>query len=310
MESTSLYQVKHFFIKFVFIVLLLTLFDQSVGLVLRTLYFRQKSGEESQLTYVIDNMVADILIFGSSRANHHYVPEIFEKRLNKICYNTGKDGSYFLYSWAIFKAIIKRYNPKLVIFDIRPYEFGNIPAEYERMSILLPYYKKYPEIRNVLNLRGPFEKLKNISAIYPYNSLIFQITRGSLNLRKSMDTDLKGYIPLFRIMNPGKIDTWNLSDIELDKNKLNALKDIISTCKEKKIKLVFVFSPMWKIVPKISCDEIITGICAEHGIDYINMSNDSLFLEHPEYFDDTSHLNNEGANVFSDLLIDRICHAN
>jgi len=29
-------------------------------------------------TYVMDSTKADILVFASSRASHHYVPEIFE----------------------------------------------------------------------------------------------------------------------------------------------------------------------------------------------------------------------------------------
>ena len=36
---------------------------------------------------------ADLLVFGSSRANHHYVPEVFEDSLKLTFYNTGKDGS-------------------------------------------------------------------------------------------------------------------------------------------------------------------------------------------------------------------------
>lgn len=310
MERSSLNQMVRFSLKLIFILLLIIIIDQGIGMILRHLYFRQKSGEESQITYVIDSTFADVLIFGSSRANHHYVPDIFESRLNKTCFNAGKDGSYFLYGCAIFKAIARRYNPKLIIFDIRPYELGNITSEYERLSILLPYYRKYPEIRSIINLRGPFEKLKHISSIYPYNSLVFQIVRGTLNLRKTSAPNLKGYIPLFRTMKANNIDSWNLSNITIDENKINALKDIIATCKQKKIELVFVYSPMWRIIQNSFCDSLISRICSEQGISYINMSNDSTFINRPDYFEDVSHLNNEGARVFSNMLIDKIYQTN
>ena len=166
--------------------------------------------------------------------------------------------------------------------------------------------QKYPEIRNVINLRGPFEKVKHFSSIYPYNSLIFQIVGGTLMLRKSGLPDLKGYIPLYRTMKAEKIDTFNLGNFEIDENKILAMKDIISTCKQKNIALVFVHSPFWRISTDSYCSSIISGMCSENGINYLDMSNDSTFINKPDYFDDISHLNNKGAEVFTNMLIDRI----
>jgi hypothetical protein len=308
MGLSSSNKMARFFIRLISILSLIIIFDQGIGLILKHYYFRQNRGDESEMTYIVDSTTADILILGSSRARHHYVPDIFEGRLHNTCYNAGKDGSYVLYSCAIFNAIVKRYNPKLVIFDIRPYELGNITSEYERLSVLLPYYQKYPEIRNVIDLRGPFEKIKHISAIYPYNSLILQIARGNLRSRRTNVPDLHGYIPGYKTMKQEKISTWNLSNISIDNNKIQALKEIISTCKQKKISLLFVYSPMWRIVQNSFCDNIISGLCSEQGVGYLNMSNDSTFINRPDYFEDVSHLNNEGARAFSNILIDKIDH--
>lgn len=306
MEISSLNKVSRFFLRLVLIASLILLLDQVFGLILKHYYFRQENGKEAQTTYIIDSTVADILIFGSSRASHHYVPEVFESRLNKSFYNTGKDGNYILYSYAIFKSVLKRYYPKLIIFDIRAYDLGDIPSEYERLSQLLPYYQKYPEIRDVIDLRGPFEKLKQISAIYSYNSLILQIVNGNLGLIKAGETNLKGYIPLTRTMKQEKIDLWDLNNIRIDENKIHALKDIISTCKQKNVDLVFVQSPSWLIIQDSVCKKIISDMCSENGIAYLDMSNDSTFIKRPDYFEDINHLNNTGATVFSDMLINKL----
>jgi cell division protein FtsL len=306
MERSSLNQMARFSLRFILILLLILIFDQGIGVILKHFYFRQKFGEQSQLTYVIDSTVADMLIFGSSRASHHYIPEIFEKSLNNTCFNTGKDGNYFLYSYALFKTIVKRYNPKLVIFDIRPYELGDITYEYERLSLLLPYYQKYPEIRHIIDLRGPLEKYKHISAIYSFNSVIFQVARGNLKHSKTSEPDLKGYIPLYRTMNHEKIGTWDLCNITFDENKIHALNDIISTCKQKNIELIFVNSPIWVTIQYSSCKNFISDMCSEQGIEYIDMSNDSTFINNPYYFDDISHLNNEGATIFTNMLISKM----
>lgn len=308
MKGSSLNQMSRLFLKLILILSLILILDRGIGMILKHFYFRQVFGRESKVTYVIDSTVADIIILGSSRANHHYVPEVFESRFHQSCYNAGSEGNYILYSYAIFKAIVQRYSPKMLIFDVRPYELGNIKSEYERLSLLLPYYQKHPEIKQVIDLQGPLEKFKQFSAIYSFNSMIFQIVGGNLELNKFRKQDLKGYIPLFGKMKQEKIETWDLSDIKIDENKVNFLKDIISTCKERGIKLVFVYSPMWIINPESSCNNIISDLCSESGVDYIDMSNDSTFMNRTDYFEDSSHLNNTGAMVFSNMLIDMIQH--
>jgi hypothetical protein len=44
-------------------------------------------------------------------------------------------------------------------------------------------------------------------------------------------------------------------------------------------------------------------------VPFFDLSNDSLFLHSPELFADISHLNDEGAKVFSGILTDKI-HSN
>jgi hypothetical protein len=308
MQRSSANQVVRLLLKLVLILFLVLIIDQGVGKELSHYYFRQHRGEEAKLTYIIDSTKADIVIFGSSRADHHYVPEIFENNLHYSCFNAGADGNYLLYSYALFNTIVKRYSPKLIIFDIRPYELGHIESEYDRLSILLPYYRKYPEIRHVIELRGPFEKFKHISSIYSYNSLIFQIARGNIGNNKAYQTELKGYTPLSKTMKAEKIGTWDICDIPIDQNKVNLVEDIISTCKKKNIELIFVHSPIWITMKKGDCHNILADICSEKNVRYIDMSNDTTFINHPDYFEDISHLNDKGARLFSQMLTEKIRH--
>ena len=106
MANSSFKQIIRFFLKFLLIVALILICDQGIGTILKFFYFRQESGDGYRTTYAIDSTIADILIFGSSRANHSYVPEIFEDKLHYTFYNTGRDGNFILYNYAIFKAII------------------------------------------------------------------------------------------------------------------------------------------------------------------------------------------------------------
>ena len=91
--------------------------DFTIGKTLRYYYFKESSGTHFRTTYAIEKTNADILIFGSSRANHHYVPAIFEDSLKMKFYNTGRDGNGIFFQLAVLKSILKRYTPKIIIFD-------------------------------------------------------------------------------------------------------------------------------------------------------------------------------------------------
>ncbi len=306
MAESSFRQVVRFFLRLLLILSVIIILDRGAGTLLKYFYFRQESGVGYLTTYSIDSTLADILIFGSSRANHSYVPDILEENLHRTVYNTGRDGTYILFNYAIFKAITKRYNPKLIIIDIRPEDLGYSAREYDILSLLLPYYQRHPEIRRIIDLKGPFERIKRISAIYPYNSLLLQIAMGNLKHNKDRVPDNKGYVPLLGKLENVTIDTTKIIKCNIDKNKTGALKDIVSTCRQKNIDLVFVYSPTWRIIEDSFCNNILSDFCTEYGIRYLNMSNLPVFVSNQGYFSDIYHLNDQGARVFSKLVVDQI----
>jgi hypothetical protein len=283
--------------------------DRGIGSALEFFYFREEYGERHRATYDIDSTLADILIFGSSRANHSYVPDIFEERFPNTCYNAGRAGTSILYSYAIFKAITMRYNPRMIIFDIDPEEIEYSATEYDRLSLLLPYYHKHPEIRQIIHLRSLYENIELLSAIYPYNSMILPIAEGNLEFKKRI-VDIKGYVPLYNSMKDRNFDTVKISSCNIDGNKILALKDIISTCKRQNIDLVFIYSPIWRIIIENPCKGIISELCSQNGISYLDISNYETFINNPDYFADKFHLNDQGARVFSTIISDTILQTN
>jgi hypothetical protein len=304
MAGSSYKQTGRLLLRLLLIAVVLLICDRGIGKVLKHLYFKQDSGVGYRTTYAIDSTSADILIFGSSRANHCYVPDIIEDSLHKTCYNAGRDGNYILYNYAVFKSVTKRYTPKAIFFDIRPEDFTYSTAEYERLSLLLPYYRAHPEIRHIIDFRGPFEKLKTISAIYPYNSLILQILMGNLNKNKERAPDIKGYVPNFNLMKDEKMDTLKITDCSFDETKYRAVKDIISTCRQKGIDLVFVYSPVWNAIKSGYCDRV-SELCSESGTKYLNLSNTPVFTGNHDYFSDWDHVNDKGARIFSAMLAEK-----
>jgi hypothetical protein len=129
---------------------------------------------------------------------------------------------------------------------------------------------------------------------------------GNLEFNKKRMHDIKGYIPLFEIMKNEKIDTSESIVNTIDGNKILALKDIISTCQQKRIGLVFVNSPTWGFVRDDYFEVRLLELCSETGIPFLDLSNHPAFISNPGYFADKSHLNNDGAKLFSKILSDTI----
>jgi len=246
------------------------------------------------------------LVFGSSRANHHYVPEIFEDSLHMSFYNTGRDGNSILYSLAVFKTIIKRYTPKIIIIDLMTSELNYNVKSYERLSCLQPYYYNHPEIQSIVNLRGPFEKYKMLSAIYPFNSGLLAIGIGNMEVNKKRKNDRNGYIPLFNCIKDTVLVRMEDISTRIDKTNIDALKYISTVCKSKNIMFFLVQSPSYAITMHSASIDLLTKIAGENNAFFLNYVSDPIFIKQPAYFQDQNHLNNDGAKVFSETLANRI----
>ena len=204
-------QYLAFALKVVRLLVIVLGLDFLVGTTLKYFYFNQKYGRQYRAYYTIEKTNADILIFGSSRAFNHYRPDVFESRLKQTCYNSGSPGQFLLYDYATLKAILKRYTPKLIILDLMPESLAveDLSSNtYDRLSFLLPYYKQHREMRPVLDLKSPNEKLKLFSSIYPFNSSLIYTTAGFLNLEKfkQLNATDRGYQASYAVWDkPGKV---------------------------------------------------------------------------------------------------------
>ncbi|HEY1870110.1 MAG TPA: hypothetical protein VGG71_03575, partial [Chitinophagaceae bacterium] len=121
-DGSSVYLL--FFTRFLVLLVTVFLLDLIIGSVLKKFYFQQESGLDYRSTYSIEKTTADVLIFGSSTANHDYIPEIFGKVLGIPSYNVGRDGTSVFYDYSILKMILKRYSPKIIILDFDKQEFS------------------------------------------------------------------------------------------------------------------------------------------------------------------------------------------
>lgn len=302
-------------LKIIVFIILIVLLDQGAGMILRKLYFSQKTGPDYALNYSFQDCKADILIFGASQAQHNYDSRIISKSLNMSCYNAGQDGGHsIIMQYAQIKAITKRYSPKIILLDFYPNSIVRYPGDYDRLSILLPYYSVYPDLRPLIQLRGPYEKIKLLSAIYPFNSNVINIIRFNTSTRAARKRDFEGYIPLpGTIMNDDvlKQKAVNVLQSDVDSNMVSALKNIISLCKEKNISLIIVSSPIFptqdeRKLSSTRSAKLSLTIMSRENIKYHDCTFDPIFAGRKDLFKDKFHLNEKGATIFSEEMAEWI----
>lgn len=303
-NSSSL---KSFFIKLACFFTLVFLVDFSIGSILKKYYFKQKAGLDYETTYAMDKTEADILILGSSRASNLFDPEIFEQHFNMSCYNAGRYGLPLFYHYAVFKAALKRHTPKIVLLSFDAGNFNKKKEAYDKLNILLPYYNYHPEIRPMADLRSRYEKIKMLSAMYPFNSLLFSIITGNSASAKTKDIAFKGYIPISEVMKGPLILTDYTKDRELDTVKINTYKAFIQDCIKLKIKL-YIVCPPYKI-NAIGNDASIAAakeIAQQYNIDFLDHTFDTTYTSRMELFYDFRHLNITGVKLFCNDIIAEI----
>lgn len=295
-----------FCIKLLLLLCMVFVLDFSIGKTLRYFYFKQKTGRQFRATFAIEKTTADILIFGSSRAYHHYVPDIIEDSLKETCYNTGSPGQFLLYNYATLKAVLKRYSPKMIILDVTAGDLREERESYDRLSFLLPYYKNHEEIRSIIDLKSPFEKYKLISSIYPFNSTFLMIAGGNSEYFKKRNLEIKGYKPLLKTWTE-IIEVRNSEIYKLDGIKLNIFSSFIKDCINARTKIYVVCSPSYIKYRQIDYSvSSIEKIAKKQNVEFIDFTNDSTFVNHPNLFDDPSHLNAKGSELFTRIVIGNI----
>lgn len=300
-------------IKVLIFILIIVISDKVIGFVLYELYFNQKSGSSYSLNYSLNESTADILIFGNSRAQHHYDTRIISSGLDMSCFNAGQDGGHsILLPYAQIMIITNRYSPKIIVLEYTPEGLAYSEKAYDKLSILLPYYK-YIEIRPLILLRGPYERIKLMSSIYPFNSDLINIIKFNTDYKKDRKQNYDGYIPLKKVMKT-ELAVNQFEDFTksiLDTNLVAAFEGIINMCKENDISLFIVNSPRFHKENKSEIHQSASSlkfheIIKRNNVNYLDFSHDSAFIGKYEWFQDQAHLNEVGVGIFSNMVIDSI----
>lgn len=292
--------MKKFISKIVIFFACILVIDFVAGMLFPFLVDKAKGGDNLRNNYICNDTKEDILVFGSSRAIHHYNPNIISDSLKMACYNCGQDGNGIILNYARYNLILQRYTPKIIIYDIIPgFDLLAGDDNHKYLKWLKAYYDR-EGIPQIFESVDKTERIKMMSNLYRYNSSFVQIVSDCIHPQQSSGE--KGFRPLF-----GEMDRMKISkkkdidnDVKYDSLKLTYMNKFINA--NKNVKVIFVISPTWNGMDS-SQYYPIQKICELKGLLFINFANDQKYMYNYKYFKDGAHLNAVGADEFTKDLI-------
>jgi hypothetical protein len=311
--------VKRLLISLVLLALMLFAIDRVLGHALAMRYRIAPSDEADAIGRGIAAR-APLVISGSSRARHHYDPDTLAARLGMTAWNFGRDGQFGpFYSYGVAELLLRSYTPRLWILEVDDRTLSG-PDPLSSLNVLLPDAAWDPAIAELVNRRSRYERLKRLSAIYPYNSLVLALydPRGG-----GAHETRRGYAPIDGAIAPA--DTVEdvataatqrpgagAADLAPNPLKRRYLAAMIDSLQRRGVTVLAVRSPEFLRGPR---DRALASAEAAR----LRLAFEGLrvrFLDlgaaaDPElaqalYFRDRTHLNRAGAGRFSRLVADSI----
>lgn len=242
----------------------------------------------------------DIIMLGSSRMRHHYNPDLIEDSLNMTCFNSGEDGSGIIFNYGLYKMLTARYTPKIIIYDL--FSFDLYPDDNIKYLGWLRKFYDEPGIKDIITYVDKKEQIKCISSMYRYNTRCIATIADYLH---PVRTYHKGYSAM-----AGRLDfepdTYEYIPQQLDTVKLHFLDLLIYDCNAKNIELVFCASPQYAVPEDNHYYDQIAEYLKTKDVRFLNHFYCGEISEDRSLFSDQHHLNSQGADKFTNLLISEI----
>ena len=263
-----------------------------------------KGGGIKSRYYVCKESNEDVLVFGSSRAKHHYVPDIIEDSLNVTCYNAGEDGNGIILGYGFLKMVTRRYSPKLIIYDVSDFDLYE-DDNMKYLDLMKPYYHE-PGIDSIFWAVNPKSRVMMVSNLYRYNTTCLRVLGNFIH---PMNNYPKGYSPLTQTMDY-EPEIKEKKHVEVDELKIHFFEEFIQLSKSKGINLICCVSPLYKESQYSEQFKPVEQLCASHGVPFLNYAADPDISPEKLFFKDRTHMNDKGACFYSRKLMERIEKSN
>ena len=236
----------------------------------------------------------DVIILGTSRANNHFVSELFEKEGLKT-FNYGMSGSHLFETSLLLKLMVERgWNIKNIIVET-DLNLSNEKRDDGTFGRFMPFLHQSNTITEHFKNEPDFTELYYVP-FYRYiqfdEKVGFRAFYKSLRQEPTNTLANNGYYPLG--FNPKANMKNNIESLVPLRNRY--FEEIKQICNANNINLIAVTTPMCSNVKGMEYFKKVKAL-------YPEIKEYEHVVEGDQYFSSCGHLNDKGARLYTKVLL-------
>ena len=286
--------MKRFFKLSVLFVFILFIASLLLDVIFTTII--SQSSERNKVENVLHSFEKkyDLVIMGTSRANNHFVTDLFEKKGLKS-FNYGISGSHLFETSLLLKLMMtNKFQIKNLILEA-DLSICNEKRDEGTTARFMPYIHTNSIIKEHYKHESDFKQLYYVP-FYRYikfdAKIGFREVYEVLSKKPTNTLYNKGYYPLISDKK-GSMKN-DISTLKVIRNKY--YEEIKKLCKQNNINLIVVMTPMCKNTKGLDFFDKVKK-------QYPEINNFENTVTDDRYFASCGHLNNEGAIIYTNHII-------
>lgn len=291
--------MKKFLVRVLLFLVFIAFIDAVVGIYIT---YMPSFEVDTRLEKVLEGTInSDIIIIGSSVGARGILAEKITEETSLTAYNLSYPGSNILFHEFVLKSYLENNKlPKKVILTVDEVIFKNDKSLKFRLDRCYPLVK-YKAIKNqIARHEGKNMYLAQYSNLYTLNksNLVFK----NKNYTKYDSISYRGSMPLSfqkTILKDSRSVSLPYSIDGEQIEKVNSLIAIINLCENNNIDLIISFPPQYKI----SNSSFIKRFTNIYTGNFFYIDELDVTFHNKKWFADKTHLNKEGAELFTSKLI-------
>ena len=260
------------------------------------------------------NEKIDLLLIGSSRVFRQLNPKIVDSITGLNSYNFGLNGATVKTCFNVTQFVLnKQLCAKVVLLNIDFYMF-DIAIDLWKDPRFYPYESSSNKFIYDTSLTTKvFQKLKIFDVSFYDDNIKYIALDGIFRPNRKIDNWYKGFTPVSvtKFEEP-MLNRKEKKSISYSERGFEILEELISMCKKKNVKLIFVSAPYRNdyfptnyfnnYTPVM---ERVKKIAEKSDIPIFDFSSDTLSYR-KDLFNDFNHLNETGSNIYSIMIAKKI----
>ena len=268
-----------------------------------------KTGSVGKINKIIQNNVnEEITIWGASTAEGNFIPKIIKKKTGLSAFNMGIDGTNIQQYGGLLEYYLNEVSNKKVIISLDIHGgLMNRQAPYQIYNWLHTF-----NINQISTYFSQIDKMQSYKIQYvPFYKLLLYGKHNVKYFKERLENfkfDEDGYIPRFGELIKAEKKVKKI-EFANDSIIFSYLKNLSNLATENNNEVFVILTPCYKdgLVIGTNTKDIINQLqsLTKKYIHFLDFSNHEINLTE-ENFKDNTHLNHNGAILFSEIIGDTI----